>query len=51
MSECFPEPKPSGGRVKIELDLFNYITKADLRNATSVDTSKGWFSYPKIRCW
>ena len=40
MSECFPEPKSSGGRVKVELDLSNYATKADLRNTTGVDTSK-----------
>ena len=40
MSEYFPEPKSSGGRVKVELDLFNYTTKADLKNARGVDTSK-----------
>ena len=40
MSEYFPEPKSSGGRVKVELDLSNYATKADLKNATGVDTSK-----------
>ena len=38
MSEYFPEPKFSGGRVKVELDLFNYATNADLKNATGVDT-------------
>ena len=27
MSEYFPEPKSSGQKVKIELDLFNYTTK------------------------
>ena len=26
--------------MKVELDLFNYATKADLKNATGVDTSK-----------
>ena len=26
--------------MKVELDLSNYATKADLKNATSVDTSK-----------
>ena len=31
MSEYFPEPKSLGGRVKVELDLFNYATKADLK--------------------
>ena len=40
MSEYFPEPKSSGGRVKVELDLSNYATKADLKSATGVDTSK-----------
>ena len=36
MSEYFPEPIPSGGRVIVELDLSNYATKADLVNAVSV---------------
>ena len=40
MSGYFPEPKSSGGRVKVELNLSNYVTKADLKNATDVDTSK-----------
>ena len=40
MSEYFPEPKSSGGGVKVELDLFNYGTKVDLKNATGVNTSK-----------
>ena len=39
MSEYFPEPKLSGRRVKVELDLCNYATKATLKNATGVDTS------------
>ena len=30
MSEYFTEPKSSGGRVKVELHLSNYATKADL---------------------
>ena len=29
MSECFPEPKSSGGKTKVELDLSNYATKSD----------------------
>ena len=29
MSEYFPEPKSLGERVKVELDLSNYATKAD----------------------
>ena len=40
MSECFPEPKYSEGRVKVELDLSNYATEADLKKATGVDTLK-----------
>ena len=40
MSDYFPEPKPSGGRVKVELDLSNHAAKANLKNTTSVDTSK-----------
>ena len=39
MSENFPEPTSSGGRVKVELDLSNYVTKTDLKNAKGVDTS------------
>ena len=34
MSEYFPEPKSSGGILKVELDLTNYATGADLKNAT-----------------
>ena len=40
MSEYFPEPKSFRRKVKVELDLSNYATKADLKNETSVDTSK-----------
>ena len=40
MSEYFPEPKYSEGRVKVALDLYDYATKSDLKNATGVDTSK-----------
>ena len=38
MSEYFSEPTISGGRVKVELDLSNYATKADL--SAGVDTPK-----------
>ena len=31
MTENFPEPKSSGGRVKVELYLSNYTTRADLK--------------------
>ena len=40
MSKYFPEPTSSGGKVKVELDLSNYATKAFLKNATGVDTSE-----------
>ena len=40
MSEYFPEQKPLAGKVNNELDLSNYATKADFKNATGVDTSK-----------
>ena len=40
MSEYFPEPMSSGGRVKVELDLSIYARKGDLKNTASVDTSK-----------
>ena len=40
MREGFPEPKYSRGRVKVEVDLSNCETKADLKNVTGVDTSK-----------
>ena len=39
MIECFPKTKSAGTNVKVELDLSNYATKADLKNATAVDTS------------
>ena len=39
MSEHFSEPKSLGRRVKVELDLSNYATKADLKSVTTVDTS------------
>ena len=40
MGKYFPEPTFSGVIVKFELYLSNYSTKADLKNAPSVDTSK-----------
>ena len=54
MSLYFPKPKSLGGNVKLELDLSNHATKANLKNATSVDTSdfakKNCFNSFKIRC-
>ena len=40
MCKYFPEPKCSGGRVKVGLDLSKYATKADLNIATGVYKSK-----------
>ena len=39
MSEYFLKPNYLGANVKVELDLSNYAIKADLKNATGVDTS------------
>ena len=39
MSEYLPEPKSPGRRAKVELELSNYVTKPDLKNATGVGTS------------
>ena len=39
MSEYFPGTKSSGGRKRVQLDLSNYATKTDLKNATGCDTS------------
>ena len=37
----FPEPYThSKNKLKVELDLYNYATKYDLKSATGVDTSK-----------
>ena len=40
MSKHFPELKSSGRRVKVEVYLSNYATKADLKSATGIDISK-----------
>ena len=39
MREYFPKPKSLEVNEKFELDLSNYATKADFKNATGVDTS------------
>ena len=39
MSEYFPKPNSLGANVKFELDLSNYATKTELKNATGLDTS------------
>ena len=38
MSEYFPKAKSFGTNVKLELDLSDYATKSDFKNATSIDT-------------
>ena len=40
MSEYFLKPKSVGENVKIQLNLSDYATKEDLKNATDVGTSK-----------
>ena len=40
MSEYFPEPKSTVWWLKVELDLCNYVTKSDLKNARGADPSK-----------
>ena len=40
MSEYFPKQKALGANVKVELDLPNYATKAELKNTAGVDTTK-----------
>ena len=42
--ERFPESKSSGGRVKLELDLSNYATRADLINVDISKFAKSWFT-------
>ena len=39
MRKYFPEPKSSERRLKVLLDLSNYATKADLKNAADLDIS------------
>ena len=39
MSEYFLKPKFLGAKIKVELDMSNYATKRDFKNATGVNTS------------
>ena len=40
MSQYFPKPyKPLGGDINVKVDLSNYATKTDLKNASHVDVS------------
>ena len=38
MREYFSKTNSSGTKIKVELDLFNYAAKTDLKNANGVDT-------------
>ena len=41
MSQYFPKPfEPFGEDINFKVDLSNYSTKADFKNATGIDTSK-----------
>ena len=41
MSPDFPKPyEPFGRDINVKVYLSNYATKADLKNATGIDTSK-----------
>ena len=41
MNHYFPKPfEPFGGNINVKVDLSNYATKADLKNATETDTFK-----------
>ena len=43
-SKYFPPYRTHGGDIKVELDLSNYATKTDLKNATHADTCKFAFA-------
>ena len=41
MSQYFPNSyEPFGGDINVKVDLSNYATKTDLKNATGIDASK-----------
>ena len=41
MSQYFPKPYQTFGRdINVKVDLSNYATKTDLKNAAGFDTSK-----------
>ena len=40
MSQYFPKPcEPFGGDINVKVDLSNYATKNDLKNASHVDVT------------
>ena len=41
MSQYFPKPyEPFGGDINIKVNLFNYATESDLKNAIEIDISE-----------
>ena len=41
MNQYFPKPyKPFGGDINVKVELSNFETKANFKNATGIDTSK-----------
>ena len=40
MSYCLEQDSHSSNKIKVELDLFNYGAKSDVKKVTGVDTSK-----------
>ena len=41
MSQYFPKPyEPFCGDINVKVDLYNYTTKADIKNISHVDTSR-----------
>ena len=41
MTQYFTKPyEPFGGDINVKVDLSNYATKSDLKNATGIHTSK-----------
>ena len=41
MNQYFPKPyEPFGGDISVKVDLSNYATKTNLKNATGIDTCK-----------
>ena len=41
MNQYFPKPyEPFAGDINVKVDLSNYVTKVDIKNATRTDTSR-----------
>ena len=49
MSEYFPKLKSLGVNMKVELDLANYVTNADLKNPAGVGASKFYEKFDLAR--